>query len=100
MVEYIQERINNGIGLGIYQDEKLVAWALTHDDGAIGFLNVLEEYRRRGYGYDVTIAMIKKLLEQDEVPFVHIEENNEKSMNLALKTGFRKDRRIHWIKFK
>ena len=98
-VEYIEERISNGIGLGIYRDKKPVAWAITHDDGAIGFLNVLEEYRRKGYGTDVTVAMVKKMLELGKVPFVHIEEENEKSMNLALKTGFRKDRRVHWIKF-
>lgn len=97
-IEYIEDRIKNGIGLGIYEDEKLVAWAITHDDGAIGFLNVLEDYRRKGYGMDVTVAMIKRLLELGQLPFVHIEEDNVKSMNLALKAGFRKDRRVHWIK--
>lgn len=99
-VEYIRERIINGIGLGVRQDKNLVAWAITHDDGAIGFLNVLEEYRRKRYGSDVAIAVIKQLLELGEVPFVHIEEENEKSMNLALKIGFKKDRRIHWYKLK
>lgn len=98
-IEYIQDRINNGVGLCIHEDGKVVAWAITHDDGAIGFLNVLEEYRRKGYGTDVTVATIKRLLESDEVPFVHIEEENHKSMNLALKAGFNNDRRIHWIKF-
>jgi FR47-like protein. len=97
-IEYIEDRIKNGIGLGIYENEKLVAWAITHDDGAIGFLNVLEDYRRKGYGMDVTVAMIKRLLELGQLPFVHIEEDNVKSMNLALKAGFRKDRRVHWIK--
>ncbi|SFG41486.1 FR47-like protein [Desulfotomaculum arcticum] len=99
-MDYIVERIQNGIGCGIWQNKKLVAWALTHDDGAIGFLNVLEGYRRKGYGKDITVAMIKRLLEIGEVPYAHIEEENEKSMSLALKTGFRKDRRIHWIKMK
>lgn len=99
-IEYIQERISNGVGLGIYEDGKLVAWAITHDDGAIGFLNVLEEYRRKGYGTDVTVSMIKRLLELDEVPFVHIEEENINSMNLALKAGFKQDRRVHWYKLK
>jgi len=98
-IDYIEDRITKGNGLGIYENDRLVAWALTHDDGAIGFLNVLEEYRGRGYATKVTVAMIKRLLEIGEVPYVHIEEENEKSMNLALKTGFRKDRRIHWIKF-
>lgn len=97
-VEYIEERISNGIGLGIYEGCRLVAWALTHDDGAIGFLNVLEDFRHRGFGIDVTAAMIMRLLELGFVPFVHIEEENVKSLNLALKAGFIKDRRIHWIK--
>lgn len=99
-IEYIEDRIKNGIALGIYEDGKLVAWAITHDDGAIGFLNVLLEYRRKGYGTDVTVAMIRRLLQIGELPFVHIEEDNIKSMNLALKAGFRKERRIHWIKLK
>lgn len=77
-----------------------MAWAITHDDGAIGFLHVLEEYRGKGYGTNVTAAMINKLLELDELPFVHIEEDNIKSMDLALKAGFSKDRRIHWVKLK
>lgn len=99
-IDYINDRISNGIALGIYEDKKLVAWAITHDDGAIGFLTVLDEYRRKGYGSQVTIAMIKKLLEQGEVPFVHVEEENEKSINMALKIGFKKERKIHWIKLK
>ncbi|WP_010243333.1 GNAT family N-acetyltransferase [Acetivibrio cellulolyticus] len=99
-VEYIEERINRGIGLGIWEDGKLIAWAITHDDGAIGFLNVLEEYREKGYGSQITVAMIRQLLELDELPFVHIEEENKRSMNLALKVGFKKDRRVHWIKLK
>lgn len=96
-VEYITERIVNGTSLGIYEDNKLVAWIIIHDDGAIGFLNVLPDYRRKGYGYELTIAMTKKLRELGKIPFVHIEEDNIKSMNLALKLGFIKDRKIHWF---
>lgn len=99
-IEYIEERIVKGVGYGIREEGKLVAWALTHDDGAMGFLHVLEEYRERGYARDVSVAMIRRLLEMGEVPYVHIEEDNERSMNLSLKTGFRKDRRVHWIKLK
>ncbi len=97
-VEYIKERIKNGIALGIYEGDKLVAWIMTHDDGAIGLLNVLEEYRKRGYGHRLTMEMIKALRENNKVPFVHIEEDNEKSMNLAIKTGFVKYGNVHWIK--
>jgi len=99
-IEYITYRIEHGAALGIYDGDKLVAWLMTHDDGAIGFLNVLPEYRKRGYGYELTIRMIDELRKLKKIPFVHIEEDNYKSMNLALKTGFIKDRKIHWIKIK
>lgn len=99
-VPYIEERIDRGMALGIREDGRLIAWAITHDDGAIGFLNVLEEYREKGYGTRITAAIINKLLELGELPFVHIQEENTKSMNLAFKVGFRMDRRMHWIKLK
>ncbi|QZY54157.1 GNAT family N-acetyltransferase [Crassaminicella profunda] len=97
-IDYIKTRIEKGIALGIYENEKLIAWIMTHDDGAIGFLHVLEEYRNKGYGYYLIGALIQKLREIGEIPFVHIEEDNVKSMNLAIKIGFMKDRRVHWIK--
>lgn len=99
-VPYIEERIDQGVALGIRKDGRLIAWAITHDDGAIGFLNVLEDYREKGYGTQITAAIINKLLELGELPFVHIEEENTKSMSLALKLGFRMDRCMHWIKLK
>lgn len=98
--QYITDRIQKGIALGIYDEEKLAAWIMTHDDGAIGFLNVIPEYRKRGYGYGLTIGIIDRLRKLNKIPFVHIEEDNYKSMSLALKTGFTKDRNIHWIKRK
>ncbi len=96
--EYIRERIKKGVALGIYEDGKLAAWIMTHDDGAIGLLNVLEDYRKKGYGYKLTIEMIKRLRKNNKIPFVHIENDNEKSMNLALKVGFCKYGDVHWIK--
>lgn len=97
-IEYIKDRITRGIGLGIYESNKLTAWIITHDDGAMGFLNVLPEYRRRGYGLELTVSLVQKLRAAGEIPFVHIEEGNIKSMSLALKLGFVKDRRVNWFK--
>lgn len=97
-IEYIEERLRNGIGLGIYEKDCLAAWIITQDDGAMGFLNVLPEFRRKGYGFELTLNLISRLRAIGEIPFVHIEEDNEKSMNLSLKLGFVKDRRIHWFK--
>ncbi|MDF2882384.1 MAG: family N-acetyltransferase [Clostridiaceae bacterium] len=99
-IEYIQDRIKNGIGAGIYDSDRLAAWCITQDDGAIGFLHVLPEYRLRGYGRDVTIKVINKVRELKKMPFVHIEEKNEKSMKLAFSLGFVRDRYINWIEIK
>lgn len=95
--EYIRARIQKGLSAGIQELGQFVAWAMTHDDSAIGFLHVLDAYRRKGYAYDLTVYLIHKLRAQGRIPFVHIEETNIKSMNLAIKLGFRRDRRVHWL---
>lgn len=95
--DYIRNRIQNGLSAGIHDSGKLVAWALTHDDSAMGFLHVLPAYRRMGYAFELTVYLINQLRKQGRIPFVQIEETNLKSMRLAEKLGFRKDRRIHWF---
>ncbi|MGE5550593.1 MAG: GNAT family N-acetyltransferase [Bacteroidota bacterium] len=56
-----------------------------------------EGYRRRGYGYELTLAMIDRLRKMGRLPSVQIEEANAASMKLALKTGFIPDRRVSWF---
>lgn len=95
---YIIDRIKRGIALGLYDKGGMVAWILTHDDGAMGFLNVLPEFRRRGYGTDITNAAIKIVRERGEIPFVHIEGSNVYSINLAKKVGFVQDKNVSWLR--
>lgn len=98
-IEYIKDRIKKGLSSCIHDSGNLAAWALTQDDGAMGFLHVLPEYRRRGYARAVTADLINKVRAKGKLPFVHIEEDNEKSMNLALSLGFKKDRVINWVEY-
>jgi len=97
-LSYIRQRIKNGPSIGLFQKNALLGWILTHDDGAMGFLHVLDNYRRKGLGTQITVAMIKYLKSKGEIPFVHIEEDNITSLQLAWKLGFEKDKPIHWIK--
>lgn len=99
-VSYIKQRIKNGPSIGLFQKNYLLGWILTHDDGALGFLHVLNEYRRKGLGSQITVAMINHLRSKGQIPFAHIEEDNISSLHLALKLGFEKDKVIHWIKTK
>jgi 8-oxo-dGTP diphosphatase len=95
--DYIRDRIRQGVSAGIQKDGQLVAWGMTHDDSAIGFLHVLEAYRRQGLAHELTVYLIHQLRQQGKIPFVHIEETNHKSIHLAMKLGFQKDRRVHWF---
>ena len=96
-IPYITERITNGVSSCIHFKDKLIAWVITQDDGAIGFLHVLPEYRKRGYASDIMTDLIKKLRYENKIPFVHIEEENKKSMKLATSLGFEKDKTISWF---
>ncbi len=99
-IEYITQRIRKGISAGIYKDNKLVSWGITQDDGAIGFLHILDNYREKGYGYKVVLSMVYKLVKNRNLPFAYIEPSNEKSINLFLKLGFKKNKRAHWFQIK
>ena len=78
--------------------DKLVAWGLTHDDGALGSLHVLDEYRKKGYGKEILISLIHQNRKLGKTSFAQIEEKNVKAINLAVRLGFLKDRRVSWIK--
>lgn len=99
-LEYVRDRIIKQGGYGVHEDNKLVGWILTQDDGALGLLNVLAPYRRKGYGNELTIALSKKVRQQGRHPVVHIEESNYKSVNNALKIGFKKYKTVNWVKLK
>lgn len=99
-IEYIESRIENDISVGIYENEKLVAWGLIQDDGAMGFLHVRPEYRRKGYGLQITLALIEKVRQAGKFPFACIVRDNVKSINLVKKLGFIEDKKKHWFGLK
>jgi len=99
-VNYIQERIEKGISSGMIINDNLAAWAITQDDGAIGFLYVLDEYRRNGFAYQIMLNMIHKVRAAGKIPLTYIEENNHKSIHLMKKIGFLEDKQMIWLKLK
>jgi len=95
---YVEERITKSISAAIMKKDKLVAWGLTHDDGALGSLHVLDEYRKKGYGKEILISLIHQNRKLDKISFAQIEERNIKATKLVEHLGFIKDRRVSWIK--
>lgn len=98
--EYIKERIERGISAGLMEGGQLVAWALSHDDNSLGFLHVLPEFRRKGYGKEISKAMILQKRKENKPVFVNIEPANINSINLVNSMGFVPDRKISWLKLK
>jgi 8-oxo-dGTP diphosphatase len=96
-LDYVKKQIENGYGAGVRVNGNLEAWAITHDDGAIGFLFVKPEYRSKGYGEAVTAWIAERLRKHGYAVYVHIEAENFKSMNLAKKLGFVEDRNVRWF---
>jgi ribosomal protein S18 acetylase RimI-like enzyme len=99
-VEYFEDRLSKDISCGILKDDKLVAWGFTHDDGAIGSLHVLPEYRRKGYANDILSGLIGKIRGNKRPVFGNVVPENTASINLLRKTGFKFDCRVSWLKIK
>ena len=97
---YVEERISKSISAAIMKKDKLVAWGLTHDDGALGSLHVLDEYRKKGYGKEILISLIHQNRKLGKISFAQIEEKNLKATNLIEQLGFIKDRKVSWVKLK
>ena len=99
-IGYVRDRVLCGPSVAIQEGNQLVAWAMTQDDGAIGFLHVMDKYRKKGYGRGVTTALIKELRQQGKTPYVYIENDNQQALRLVSKLGFERDKNIHWFKVK
>ena len=72
---------------GGFHNGKLVGFIGEHPEGSIGILEVLPEYRRHGYAYDLESFMIDRHFNQGKIPFAQIFTDNEKSLSLQRKLG-------------
>lgn len=99
-VKYIKERIQKGISVGLIENNNLVSWAITQDDGAIGFLHTIKDYRRKGYGREVILSITDKLRNIGEIPFAYVEETNNASKNMFLNIGFKENKISYWFQIK
>jgi len=99
-IEYIEERLSKDISAGILVNNVLVAWGFTHDDGALGFLHVLKNFRNNGYGINILLGLISLRKKAKKPVFGNIILENVASTNLVTKLGFRLDCKTSWIKLK
>lgn len=95
----IREYIKRGPALGYYQDEKLLGFVLVHDDGQIGVLQVLKEYRRRGIAKKLMKAITKEVLNLRRVPGLEVLIGNEASISVVTSIGYEHIGQELWLIF-
>ncbi len=84
---YIEKLINRKQLWGIFENGALAGFIGEHLEGSMGLLEVMPEYRRKGYGYKLEAFLINRFLELDEIPFCQVMIDNVRSLALQHKIG-------------
>ena len=84
---YLRERIAAGQMWGLFEDGRLAGFIGMHSEGSMGLLEILPEFRRRGYGYQLEAYLIALHLQRGWTPYCHIVYGNEASLRLQEKLG-------------
>ena len=95
--DYIRGQIQSGPAIGIIDKNHLIAWAMTHEEGSMGILNVMPEVRRQGLGTNLTTALSRRIRQAGGIPTVHIVKTNQASLAMAKKHGFIRNANVHWL---
>ena len=97
-VKHMRERVRDGLMLGTFRDGQCMGFAGLHEEGAIGMLTVLPEYRRQGVATALMLELVQRLLDMDRVPYTHVRTSNAVSMALQEKLGFvRAEKPVIWL---
>ena len=85
--EYVTDRIRHGAVYGAFYDEKIVGFIADHEEGSIGMLYVLPEYRKRHVAMALETYCMNLAIDRGESPYGQIVLGNEPSIGLQEKMG-------------
>lgn len=85
-VAYMEEAIDRGM-LGAFVAGKPAGFIATHIEGSMGMLEVLPQYRRKGIGEALLLAMTSFCLELGMYPYGQVFTDNGPSLALQRKVG-------------
>ena len=86
--DYLRGLLRAGNFFGAYVRGKPAGFIGMHEEGSIGLLEVLPEYRRRGIAAALAVFQANRILAQGRVPFSQIEPGNAASFALHRRLGF------------
>ena len=97
-VKHMSERVREGWMLGAFWGERCMGFAGLHEEGAMGMLTVLPEYRRQGVATALMLELVRRLMEMGRTPYTHVHIDNVLSMKLHEKLGFvRSEEPVTWL---
>lgn len=96
-LDYLIARIKSNTFIGAFVGNNIAGFAGIHDEGSIGFVEVLKEYRRKKIGTALESYLINQLLEKNEVVYLQVEINNAGSIKFHEKLGFKRSNdKVFW----
>lgn len=97
-VKHMTERVRDGLMLGAFRGAECMGFAGLHEEGAIGMLSVLPEYRRQGVATALLYELVRRLEAAGRIPYTHVYPTNAVSMALQEGLGFvRAPHTVTWL---
>lgn len=84
---YLLDRLERGMMLGAFVEDRLAGFVGVHTEGSIGMLEVFPEYRRRGLASALERGMIFLQMRRGWQPYCQVIVGNEASRALQEKLG-------------
>ncbi len=96
--DYIKDRINSKTMFGAFVNDKLCGFIGSHEEGSIGILEVLPEYRGLGIGAVLQATATNDALKNNRYAYGQVKEGNVASINLQKKLGFHISKeKVYWL---
>lgn len=97
-IEQIARQLEDGTVWGIFVDNEIAGFMGRHDEGSMGMLEILPEYRRRGLASLLEAGYINRVRSLGEIPYGQVYTDNLASLALQKKLGLDiSQRHICWM---
>ena len=95
---YIEERVKDKEMYGAFLGNKLAGFIGTHEEGSIGMLEVIPEFRGKGIGSELERYAINRAIAKGRYPYCQVKEDNEISMKLQKSLGMEISKtKVYWL---
>ena len=95
---YIEERVKDKELYGAFLGNRLAGFIGTHEEGSIGMLEVMPEFRGKCIGSELERYAINRAISKGRYPYCQVKEKNEISMKLQKSLGMEISKtKVYWL---